>query len=160
MALPTTFTTGDLHLASPFLLAPMEAVSDVGFRALCFKNGAGYTWTEMLRAKALARRNRSTIELVDTFDKATPTGVQLLVTSADELMRAIDVLVDLAATTHPHFNNISNVALNFGCPSPDVIQIGAGPALLKRRAKLRAIFEALRDVRKRAPLSIKSVSAK
>lgn len=136
-----------------FLLAPMESVSDVGFRALCFQNGAAYTWTEMVRARALVRGNRATLDLVDTHDPDTPTGVQLLVTGAQELTDALEVLAAL-----PHFKNVTGVDLNFGCPSPDVIKIGAGPALLKRRAKLRSIFEALAQAKKTHAL--KSVSAK
>lgn len=157
---PTTLKTGGLELVSPFVLSPMEGVSDVGFRALCAKNGAGLTWTEMIRARGIAKRNKSTLELVDTWDSKTPTGIQLLVTNDAELLACLDVLEELADTTHPHFKNIRQVDLNFGCPSPDVIQIGAGPALLKRRNKLRAIFEALSSYKKRAKLPVKSVSAK
>jgi len=161
VTLPTSFTSGALTCPSPFLLAPMEAVSDVGFRALCTKNGAGFAWTEMIRARALVRDNRATMELVDTFDASTPTGIQLLVTSAEELTRAIALLDENAATTHPHWRNIVSVDLNFGCPSPDVIRAGAGPALLKRRAKLRAIFEALRAAKTSTrALQLLSVSAK
>ena len=138
-----------------FLLAPMEAVSDVGFRALCFQNGAAFTWTEMIRARALAKRNRATLDLVDTFDAHTPTGIQMLATGPQELLDAVAVLEELAQTTHPHFANIQSIDLNFGCPSPDVIRIGAGPALLKRRAKLRAIFEALASLRPRYHVSAK-----
>ena len=124
--IPARFRSGALEMQSAFLLAPMEAVSDVGFRALCFKNGAGFTWTEMIRARALGKNNRSTLELVDTFDSRTPTGIQLMVTSPQDLNDAVDVLEALAATTHPHFKNIAQIDLNFGCPSPDVIKIGAG----------------------------------
>lgn len=158
--LPTTFRTGSLDLTSAFVLSPMEGVSDVGFRALCFAQGASLTWTEMIRARGLKGRNKSTLDLVDTFDASTLTGVQLMVTGAQELLDSVNVLEELATTTHPHFKNIVSIDLNFGCPSPDIIRIGAGPALLKRRAKLRSIFEALAAVRKRAPLSVKSVSAK
>lgn len=160
MSLPSTFTTGGLTLASPFLLSPMEGVSDVAFRRLCFAQGAGLTWTEMIRARGIKGRNKSTLDLVDTLDAETLTGVQLLVTGAQELFHAVDVLEQLAATTHPWFKNIRSIDLNFGCPSPDVIRIGAGPALLKRRAKLGAIFQALADIKKRGALSVASVSVK
>ena len=160
MSLPTTFTTGGLTLQSPFLLSPMEGVSDVAFRRLCFGQGAGLTWTEMIRARGIKGRNNSTLELVDTHDPQTLTGVQLLVTAPQELLDAVDVLQELAATTHPWFHNIKNIDLNFGCPSPDVIRIGAGPALLKRRAKLGAIFLALAAIKKRGVLSVASVSVK
>lgn len=161
MSLPTTFRSGALALPSPFLLAPMEGVSYAGFRRLCAEAGAGFGYTEMVRARGLTKRNHSTLTLVDTVDADTPVGVQLLAVSDVELRATFEVLAELSRTTHPHFARIVAVDLNFGCPSQEIIRIGAGPALLKRRAKLRAIFEALADLKKRAVLpSVQSVSAK
>jgi tRNA-dihydrouridine synthase len=159
-AVPETLRSGALVLSSAFVLAPMEAVSDVGFRAMCHAQGAALTYTEMVRARAVAKRNRATLDLIDTFDSRTPTGVQLLVAKPEELLAALEVLEELAATTHPHFKNICAIDMNFGCPSPDVVKMGAGPALLKRRARLGAIFQALADYKKRAQLPVKSISAK
>ncbi len=153
-------TLGALELSSRFLLAPLESVTDCAFRRLCWEQGAALTWTEMVRARGLARNNKSTIDLVDTFDPEVPTGVQLLVANEQELVDALEKLEALAATTHPHLRNLRAVDLNFGCPSPDVIRAGAGPALLKRRAKLRAIFEALAAWRRRTTLPIGAVGAK
>ena len=161
MSLPSAFTSGGLTLPSPFLLAPMEGVSDAGFRRLCAEAGAGFGYTEMVRARGLTKRNHSTLTLVDTVDADTPVGVQLLAVSDVELRATFEVLAELSRSTHPHFARIVAIDLNFGCPSQDIIRIGAGPALLKRRAKLRAIFEALADLKKRAVLpSVQSVSAK
>ena len=161
MTLPTSFITGALTLPSPFLLAPMEGVTDAGFRRVCAAAGAGLGYTEMVRARGISNRNNSTLTLVDIIDAETPAGLQLLVVSDAELRRTFEVLAELSHTTHPHFARIVAVDLNFGCPSDDVIRMGAGPALLKRRAKLRAIFEALADLKRRAVLpSVKSVSAK
>ena len=139
----TSLRLGSLELKAPFLLAPMESVSDAAFRRLCWEQGAALTFTEMIRGAALARNNRSTIELIDT-------GVQLLVANEKELLGALNRLEALAQSTHPHLANIRVVDLNFGCPSPDVIRLGAGPALLKRRAKMRAIFDALRGFQQKS----------
>lgn len=151
---------GDLVLTSPFLLAPMESVSDAAFRRLCWEQGAALTFTEMIRAAALARNNKSTIELIDTVDPEVPTGIQLLVANERELDQALTRLEALATTTHPHLRNLRVIDLNFGCPSPDVIRIGAGPALLKRRAKLTQIFEVLARFREKTTLPIAAVGAK
>jgi tRNA-dihydrouridine synthase len=160
VTLPSTLTTGGLMLDSPFLLSPMEGVSDVAFRRLCFSQGAGLTFTEMIRARGIKGHNQSTLDLIDTHDEATLTGVQLLVTSAQQLLDAVNVLEELAAGSRPWLKNISSIDLNFGCPSPDIIRIGAGPALLKRRAKLGVIFLALAATKRRGVLSVASVSAK
>lgn len=153
-------TVGRLTLQTPFILAPMESVSDAAFRRLCWEQGAGLTWTEMIRARGLARNNRSTIDLIDTHDPEVPTGLQLMVTNEKELGEALARLEQLASSTHPWLNNLCAVDLNFGCPSPDVIKVGAGPALLKRRAKLEVIFRTLRTWVTNTRLPILAIGAK
>lgn len=161
-AIPQTLTLGGRTLSSPFLLAPLEGVSDVGFRRLCFEQGAGLTFTEMIRARGLAKRNKATWDLIDTFHAQVPTGVQLLATSAKELTDALGVIAENAKTTHPHWQNISALDLNFGCPSKDIVMVGAGPAMLKRRAKLQSILEALKAFKDSGAggLNIATVSCK
>lgn len=151
---------GSLELQSPFILSPMESVSDAACRRLCWQQGAGFTWTEMIRARGIVRNNKSTLELIDSLDPEVPTGVQLFVANEKELAEALAKLDALAQTSHPHFRNLTAVDLNFGCPSPEVIRVGAGPALLKRRAKLRAIFEVLAGWKKATALPIGAVGAK
>lgn len=151
---------GRLELKSPFILSPMESVSDAAFRRLCWQQGAGFTWTEMIRARGIVRNNRSTLDLIDSVDAEVPTGLQLFVVNEKELTEALARLEALAQSTHPHFRNLSAVDLNFGCPSPEVIRVGAGPALLKRRAKLKAIFGVLAGWKKTTALPIGAVGAK
>lgn len=146
---------GRLELKNPFILAPMESVSDCAYRRVCWDRGAAFTWTEMIRAKALARGNKSTAELIDTHDAEVPTGVQLMVANERELAEALTKLEQL-----PQSKNVTAIDLNFGCPSPDVIRTGAGPALLKRRAKLEVIFETLAKWRASTSLPIDFVGAK
>ena len=147
---------GSLELSSPFILAPMESVSDCAYRRVCWDRGASLTWTEMIRARGLARNNKSTLDLIDTFDPEVLTGVQLMVANEKELSEALEKL----EKPTPHFKNIRAIDLNFGCPSPEVIRIGAGPALLKRRGKLETIFKTLRDWQKTTSLPIGAVGAK
>lgn len=151
---------GGLTLATPFLLSPMESVSDAPWRRLCWSLGAGFTWTEMIRARGITRNNRSTLELIDSWDAEVPTGLQLMVVNEGELEEALARIERLATSTHPHFQNLRAVDLNFGCPSPEVIRVGAGPALLKRKHKLRAIFEVLRRFQRSTSLPIRAVTAK
>jgi tRNA-dihydrouridine synthase B len=151
---------GALSLSGPALLAPLESVSDCAFRRLCHSLGASLTYTEMVRAKAVAAQNASTLALIDCHDAQVPTGVQLLAANERELTQALERIEQLSETSHPHFRNLIAVDLNFGCPSPDVIRAGAGPALLKRRAKIEAIFEALAQWRTRSSLGIGAITAK
>lgn len=151
---------GRLSLRSSSLLAPLEGVSDVGFRAVCARLGAGLTFTEMVRADALGRRNAASLALIDSHDARTPTGVQLLASSAPQLLQALRVLEEAAMGPAPHLQNLVAVDLNFGCPSETVVRDGAGPALLKRRSRLREIFKALVSFRDANCLGIVAVGAK
>ena len=99
----------------------------------------------------MALGNKSTLDLIDTVDPSTPTGIQLSVKSADDLHHAMNQLESLSETSRPHFKNIRVIDLNFGCPSKDVIGEGGGPALLKRRTKLYSIFRALVERKRSSP---------
>jgi tRNA-dihydrouridine synthase B len=155
---------GSLQLAGRVILSPMESVSDFSLRRLCHALGSAFTWTEMIRAAAVCKNNLATLELIDTFDEDVPTGVQLMVRGADETTRCLHKIesfangIDKKYAEHrstvdgritkelrnfDHFKNIRAVDINLGCPSPDVIREGAGPALLKRTKKLKEIFDAL-----------------
>lgn len=138
----------------------MESVSDAAYRHLAWAQGAALTWTEMIRARGVVRNNKATLDLIDTFEPEVLTGVQLMVTNETELVGALQKIESLAASTHPHFQNIRAIDLNFGCPSPDVIRLGAGPALLKRKAKMRTILEAFAGWKKTTALSIGAITAK
>jgi tRNA-dihydrouridine synthase B len=140
-----TLTLGPLQLKNPYLFAPMEGVSDVGFRRLCFSLGASITFTEMIRGAAFMRGNKATFDLVDTYDAETITGVQFITKGPDELKRIVDKLFELQKLPeYAHLRNVKAIDLNFGCPSEDIIGVGLGPAMLKRTAKMEETFKTLR----------------
>jgi tRNA-dihydrouridine synthase B len=156
----TSLTLGPLHLKNQFLLAPMEAVSDVGFRSLCHSLGASLTYTEMVRGASFLRENKATLDLVDTFDPQTPTGIQFLVKGPQESELVLKRFFELRKQpAYAHFKNITAIDLNFGCPSPENIRIGAGPALVKRTQRMSEIFKTMHDVVKAHDETI-AISAK
>jgi tRNA-dihydrouridine synthase len=155
-----TMRIGNLELKSRHWLAPLEGVSDVGFRRLCYQNGAAITWTEMVRGSGIVRRNKATLDLLDTHDPDTLTGVQLFVVNERELAVALYQLEQLAHSSMPHLKNIRAIDLNFGCPSPDIIRIGAGPALLKRSTKMGVLFDKLRHWQRHTKLPVDAIGAK
>jgi len=61
---------------------------------------------------------------------------------------------------YAHLNNIRAVDLNFGCPSPDVVKVGAGPAMLKRRKRLRELFQILEEWKRTTSMSVGAVGIK
>jgi tRNA-dihydrouridine synthase len=172
-----SLTLGSLQLQSDVVLAPLERVSDVGFRRLCFAQGAGITWTEMVYASYLkptvaaptTSALKTAADYIDTHDPATLTGVQLLVdrTAARDdygvktLRKALRALeAGVASGTRPEWANIRAVDLNFGCPAPSLAKRGCGPAQLRRRSKVRRLFEVLAAWKQETPLAIGAVGAK
>jgi tRNA-dihydrouridine synthase len=133
-----------MKIKNALWLSPMEGVSDLGFRSVCVKRGADLTFTEMIRADALVRNNKATIELIDTFLKEVPTGLQLLASKPATLEKALKMISKKREEGDQRYLNIVCIDLNFGCPSKDVITKGAGPALLKREQRMRDLLTTLK----------------
>ncbi|MBI2549367.1 tRNA-dihydrouridine synthase family protein [Candidatus Woesearchaeota archaeon] len=127
----------------------MESVSDLGFRTLCYHHGASLTFTEMIQASALVQGNKATISLVDSYTPFVKTGIQLLVSKKEILQKALAMIREGIEKKDGRFSHLSVIDLNFGCPSPEIINKGHGPALLKRTVKMK---ELLTTLRKESPL--------
>ena len=61
----------------PLLLAPMEDVTDIGFRRLCKRYGAAMVYTEFVSAEALVRSVKSTMNKLTISDDERPVGIQI-----------------------------------------------------------------------------------
>jgi tRNA-dihydrouridine synthase B len=133
-----------MKFKSKVFLAPMVDVTDVSFRLLCKKYGAGLTFTEMLSAVALARKNNATLKMFDVQEKERPVGVQLMGQNVEEIKKAVKVVE----------NKVDVIDFNFGCPVENIIKQGCGSALLKKPEKIREILKAAKSVSKK-PISCK-----
>ncbi|MFA6461923.1 MAG: tRNA dihydrouridine synthase DusB [Candidatus Woesearchaeota archaeon] len=120
-------------LSSDTILAPMAGVTDVAFRLLCRRYGAGLAVTEMISANALARENAATLRLIDVVPEETPRVIQLFGQNTDCLVTSARFCEDKCEI----------IDLNFGCPAAKIIRQGAGSALLERPAKIKEIVEAV-----------------
>jgi nifR3 family TIM-barrel protein len=120
---------------SDTILAPMAGVTDVAFRLLCQKYGAGLTMTEMISANALARSNQATLKLIDVVPEEKIRWVQLFGQNTENLVRSAQFLEK---------NKMCEmIDLNFGCPASQIVQQGAGSALLERPNKIKEIVQAV-----------------
>lgn len=118
-------------LASPAILSPMAGITDVAFRALCKRYGAGMTYTEFVSSAAIVRSNAKTKELLVTDPSEKPVGVQLFGADQEEVVAA-------AKLVEREFDVID---MNCGCPAHKVIKTGAGSALLNEPAKIAQLVE-------------------
>lgn len=125
---------GNIDLGdNPLLLAPMEDVTDIGFRKLCRDQGAAMVYSEFVAAEALVRSVRSTIEKMQVSDDERPVGIQIYGRQADDVVEAARIV---EAQAHPDV-----IDLNFGCPVKKVAGKGAGAGMLRTVPLLLEITE-------------------
>lgn len=106
----------------PLLLAPMEDVTDVGFRRLCKRFGAAMVYTEFVSAEALVRDVKSTVAKLQISDDERPVGIQIY-------GRDIEAMVEAARIVEQAGPDV--IDLNFGCPVKKVAGKGAGAGMLQ-----------------------------
>ena len=137
---------GELELRSNVLLAPLAGISDSSFRLLCREFGAGFTFVEMINARAISHKNKKTKKMLDLAPNDRPIGVQLLGFEIPYLLRALDVL--------EHYN-FDLLDFNAACPVRKVCRRGEGASLMKEPELLKKILTALAGRLKYLPLTIK-----
>ena len=135
------------RLKSKAMLSPMAGVTDVAFRALAKKYGAGLTYTEFISSSALVRSSRKTLELLKTDPSEKPVAVQLFGHSIKEVVEAAKLVED----------KFDIIDVNCGCPAWKVIKTGAGSAMLNNPEKISNLISKLVNaVNKPVTLKIRS----
>ncbi|WP_294743928.1 tRNA dihydrouridine synthase DusB [uncultured Prevotella sp.] len=123
----------------PVFLAPMEDVTDIGFRLLCKRFGASMVYTEFVSAEALIRDVKSTQQKLIISDEERPVGIQIY-------GRDVDAMVEAAKIVEQAGPDL--IDLNFGCPVKKVAGKGAGAGMLQNIPKLleitRKVVEAVK----------------
>jgi len=130
----------------PIFLAPMEDVTDIGFRMLCKRFGASMVYTEFVSAEALVRDIKSTVKKLTISDEERPVGIQIY-------GRDIDAMVEAAKIVEQAGPDV--IDLNFGCPVKKVAGKGAGAGMLQNIPKLLEITEKIVQAVK-LPVTVKT----
>ncbi|MBI5064778.1 tRNA-dihydrouridine synthase family protein [Candidatus Woesearchaeota archaeon] len=121
-------------------LAPLENVSCWAFRKLC--KGASDSYTGMLSLTNLVKRNNAW-EKVDTFPiEGQKQWIQIATSKETECFAFLKKLEE-EIKKYPEKDNIYGIQLNVSCPSPYLIKIGQGAALLKRPTKVGNLVKEL-----------------
>lgn len=114
---------GNIELGDkPVMLAPMEDVTDIGFRMLCKRFGASMVYTEFVSAEALVRSIQSTVNKLTIRNEERPVGIQIYGRDADAMVEAARIVEQAAPDV---------IDLNFGCPVKKVAGKGAGAGMLQ-----------------------------
>lgn len=128
---------GPITIDEPVFLAPMSGVSDLPYRRLVKRFGAGLVFSEMLASRPLvelARKNRN-IPPRERLDYAEefPIAVQIAGCEPDLVSEAARICADRGA----HI-----IDLNFGCPVKKVVNGMGGSALMRDEPLAFRIIEA------------------
>lgn len=121
----------------PVLLAPMEDVTDIGFRLLCRRLGASMVYSEFVAADALVRMVNKSIEKLTVCEAERPVAIQIYGKDPIAVRDAAQIVVERA---HPDVLDI-----NFGCPVKRVAGKGAGAGLLQDVPRMLEITRAVVD---------------
>ena len=130
----------------PVFLAPMEDVTDIGFRLLCKRFGASMVYTEFVSAEALVRSVKSTINKLTIRDEERPVGIQIYGRDIEAMVEAARIVEEV----HPDI-----IDLNFGCPVKKVAGKGAGAGMLRN---IPLMLDITREVVKavKVPVTVKT----
>ena len=130
----------------PLLLAPMEDVTDIGFRQMCKRFGAAMVYTEFVSADAIIRNIDSTLRKMVIDDRERPVGVQIYGCDVASMVEAARIVEQV----HPDV-----IDINFGCPVKKVAGKGAGAGMLRNIPLLLEITRAVVDAVK-VPVTVKT----
>lgn len=130
----------------PLLLAPMEDVTDIGFRRLCKRYGAAMVYTEFVSAEALVRSVKSTMNKLTISDDERPVGIQIYGRDVPQMVEAAKIVEEAGPDL---------IDINFGCPVKKVAGKGAGAGMLQN---IPLLLDITREVVKavKVPVTVKT----
>lgn len=138
---------GDIEFPEyPVFLAPMEDVTDIGFRVLCKQFGADMVYTEFVSSDALIRDVKRTLEKITISPDERPVAIQIYGNDPDAMIDAAQICEEA---------NPDIIDINFGCPAKKVAGRGAGSGMLRTPDMMLEITEKVVKAVKK-PVSVKT----
>jgi tRNA-dihydrouridine synthase B len=128
----TTINIGPISLDMNVFLAPMTGVSDMAFRSLVKRMGAGLVISEMIASQAMIRQTRASMRMIQAHGEE-PMVVQLAGCEPEVMAEAAKLNEDLGAKI---------IDINMGCPVKKVVNGHAGSALMRDETLAAKIIEA------------------
>lgn len=126
------FSIGPLQIDDPVFLAPMSGVTDLPFRRLVKRYGAGLVFSEMIASRPMLEECRREKSRAVNYAEEFPMAVQLAGCEPDIVAEAARINVDRGAAI---------IDINFGCPVKKIVNNFAGSALMKDEPLAARIME-------------------
>ena len=124
---------GPVVIASPVILAPMTGVTDLPFRRLVKRYGAGLTVSEMIASEAMVRETRQSVQKAAWDASESPVSMQLAGCDPRVIGEAAKLNADRGAAI---------IDINMGCPVKKVVNGHAGSALMRDLPLAAALIDA------------------
>jgi tRNA-dihydrouridine synthase B len=125
---------GPYQLNNPVVLAPMAGVTDLPFRKLCKRWGAGLVVSEMVSSNRQLLNTAKTSWRMNHSGEPEPRSVQIAGSQPLAMAEAAILNHELGAQI---------IDINMGCPAKKVCKKAAGSALLKDEALVERILKAV-----------------
>lgn len=137
---------GNVVINGSFTLAPMAGVTDFAFRKICRENGAAFTVTEMVSAKALTFHDAKTAELMYIPEDEHPCAVQIFGHEPGIMAEAAVIALEKSGA--------DVLDINMGCPVGKIVKSGDGSALMREPELASEIISSVVDA-VRVPVTVK-----
>jgi tRNA-dihydrouridine synthase B len=133
MSLVKSISVGPVRIDAPVILAPMTGVTDLPFRKIVKRYGAGLTVSEMIASQAMIRETRQSLQKAAWDPVEEPVSLQLAGCTPNEMAEAAKLNEQRGAAI---------IDINMGCPVKKVVNGDAGSALMRDLPLAASIIEA------------------
>jgi tRNA-dihydrouridine synthase B len=133
MSLLKPIDIGPVRIGAPVILAPMTGVTDLPFRRVVKRYGAGLTVSEMIASEAMIRETRQSLQKSLWDESEHPVSLQLAGCEPRVMAEAARLNEQRGAAI---------IDINMGCPVRKVVNGWAGSALMRDVGTAAAIVEA------------------
>jgi tRNA-dihydrouridine synthase B len=133
MSLLKSISVGPVTIDAPVILAPMTGVSDLPFRKIVKRYGAGLTVSEMIASQAMIRETRQSLQKAAWDPSEEPVSLQLAGCAPTEMAEAAKLNEQRGAAI---------IDINMGCPVKKVVNGDAGSALMRDLPLAASIIDA------------------
>ena len=127
-----SFSIGPIKIEDPVFLAPMSGVTDLPFRRMVKRYGAGLVFSEMIASRAMIEKWHSSAQVETDYADEFPMVVQLAGCEPEIMAQAARMNEDRGAAI---------IDINFGCPVKKIVNTLGGSALMKDEMLAARIME-------------------
>ena len=124
---------GPVTVTDPVILAPMTGVTDVPFRKIVKRYGAGLTVSEMIASEAMIRETKQSLQKSTWDPSEEPVSLQLAGCEPERMAEAAKLNEDKGAAI---------IDINMGCPVKKVVNGYAGSHLMRDLKLAASLIEA------------------